>query len=308
MSAPPPDPPVFLKQRHIKLLLALDQCRHLGKAANALHMSQPAASKSLALLESQVGHTLFDRSGTGTEPTALGRIMIDYAKNLSGAARRISAEVDALVNRDRQLLRIGILPSASIHITPKLITALLDKSPELDITILEGLLHDLLDMLSNNHLDCVIGRTTSRIDSRQIEGLFLYEDPISLVCGANSDLARQPNVSPAELAGFMWILPIKDSILSDRMDEMFARLAVPRPLKHIESNALLTNVILVNQHPWITALPSVIAQYFEELRSVKILPIDTKINFGNIQVMTRKQSTMAPPLALAIETLRELFH
>jgi len=306
-SSPRVPRPIHLKQRHIDLLLALDRTRHLGQAAEMLHMSQPAASKSLAQLESLFGYTLFERTGSGTQATELGEAAIAHARNMSGAARRFSAELDALRQRGQRLLRIGILPSASIHITPRLITALLSRNHSLEISVHEGLLHELLASLLERQLDCVIGRTTSRIDSSQIEGRFLYEDPIALVCGAQNPLGALPSPALAEVMGSMWILPVQDSVLSDRMDEMFDRLGVERPAKHIQSNAVLTNITLINQYPWITALPRVIAEHFQKQGNVRILPIDTRINFGNIQVMIRKENAISQPLGLALEALQELF-
>lgn len=299
--------PIHLKQRHIDLLLALDRTRHLGQAADALHMSQPAASKSLAQLESLFGYTLFERTGSGTQPTVLGEAAIVHARNMAGAARRFGVELEALSQRGQRELRIGILPSASIHITPRLITALLSRAGNLEISVHEGLLHELLASLLERQLDCVIGRTTSRIDSSRIEGRFLYEDPISLVCGARNPLGNRRAPALAEVMNSTWILPVQDSVLSDRMDEMFDRLGVERPAKHIQSNAVLTNVTLINQYPWITALPRVIAEHFQKQGNIKILPIDTRINFGNVQVMTRKESSMPQPLALALAALQELF-
>lgn len=299
--------PAYLKPRHIALLLSLSRTRHLGQTAQELHMSQPAASKSLAQLEEQLGYALFERTGTGTLPTELGAMAIAHARNLAGAAQRLDDDLRAAHQRHQRVLRIGILPSASLHVVPRLVTALQARDAGLDITIHEGLLHDLLESLQDRRLDCVIGRTSSQVDARHIEEHFLYEDPIALVCGAINPLARKRRVSNAELASAMWILPVHPSVLSDRMDEMFNRLGMERPSRHIQSNALLTNLALINQHPWVTALPRGIAEHFQDQGSVRILPVDTRINFGNVQALVRREPAPGAPLALALRTLAELF-
>ncbi|HEY9275125.1 LysR family transcriptional regulator, partial [Achromobacter sp.] len=84
-----------LKRRHAELLVALDDERHLGRAAERLHMSQPAASKALAQLEEQVGYALFERGTQGTQPTYAGMVMIRHARNGLGAAQRVAAELRA---------------------------------------------------------------------------------------------------------------------------------------------------------------------------------------------------------------------
>lgn len=270
-------------------------------------MSQPAASKSLAQLENQLGQVLFERTSTGTHPTPLGDVVIAYAKNLSGSASRISAEIEARLKRRNSLVRIGVLPSASIHIIPRLVTTLLEQEPHLEITVHEGVLHELLSQLKAAELDCVIGRATGQIDSEHIEALFLYTDPIAIVCGANHDLARRADLCIHDLMDHQWILPAQETVLSRRVDDMFEWLGVAPPARYLQSNALLANLALLNQHPWVSVLPGVIAQHFEQRGVIKFLPIDTKINFGDVQIMTRKDAVVAPQTQLVMETLKTLF-
>ncbi|TEA79959.1 LysR family transcriptional regulator [Allopusillimonas ginsengisoli] len=296
-----------LKPRHITLLLSLDRTGHLGRTAEALNMSQPAASKSLAQLEEQIGQTLFERTGTGTRPTAIGELVIAHAKNLAGAADRLANDLKALQLRHQRVLRLGVLPSASIHIAPQLVSTLLAKAPDLDISIHEGLLHDLLDGLLDRRLDCVIGRTTSRIDSNQVEGRFLHEDPVSIVCGTGNPFARRRQLSPSDLAACMWILPIAGTVMSDRMDEMFDRMGTGRPARYIQSNAVHTNIQLINTHPWVSALPGVIAEYFQDQGHLRILPVDTRVHFGNMQVLVRKESNRGAPVQMVLDALAEMF-
>jgi len=301
------DTPFYLKQRHIELLIFLDQTRHLGRTAELLHMSQPAASKALAQIERQAGEALFLRTGTGTEPTPLGEMVIAHAKNLTGSARRLALEINALRQRNSHLLRIGILPSASVHITPELVSELLNKEPRLEITVHEGLLHDLLDRLVEEDLDCVIGRGSGQAPSNYVEGRFLYSDPICIVCGVNNLWASRKKIHIKDLMQSMWILPVDGTVMGDRMSEMFEQLGVRQPSRYMRSNAVLTNIALMNRHPWISAFPGTIAQHFQTRGAIKILPVDTKINFGNMEVMVRKNAVMDTPLRLLMDTLTLMF-
>ena len=71
-----------LKLRHLQMLVALDQFRHLGRAAEFLSITQPAVSKTLAEIESMFGLPLFERSTRGTEPTAAGASVVRFAPSL----------------------------------------------------------------------------------------------------------------------------------------------------------------------------------------------------------------------------------
>lgn len=307
MSAARLLPELYLKQRHVKLLLALDRYRHLGQAAQFLHMSQPAASRSLAQLEAQIGQALFDRSGTGTQPTAMGDLLIAHARYLAGSAQRLAAEAQAWQERRTRLLRIGVLASASIHIVPRLVSDLLAHDASLEITVYEDLLNQLLDALSNGTLDCVIGRTGGQLNSAEIEEIFLYKDPVSLICGPANPLVHEKHLRLEDLMDHRWILPVKGSVLGDRIDDMFARFRVAPPARQVQSNAVLANVMLINEHPWVTPLAGVLALHFQKLGRIRILPIDTQVNFGNQQVMVRRGGAGDPAVALTLRLLQQYF-
>ena len=71
-----------LRTRQLLLLTALDAHRNLGRAAQAMSMSQPAATKLLQQLEDTLAVALFNRLARGMEPTAYGEVLIRYAKRV----------------------------------------------------------------------------------------------------------------------------------------------------------------------------------------------------------------------------------
>jgi DNA-binding transcriptional LysR family regulator len=307
MTSAPVLPELYLKQRHVKLLLALDRFGQLGQAARSLHMSQPAASRSLAQLEEQIGQVLFDRSGTGTQPTPIGDLVIAHARYLAASAQRLAADTRAWDERKTRLLRIGVLASASIHIVPRLVSDLLEHEPSLEVTVYENLLHQLLEALSNGKLDCVIGRTGGRINSTEVEEIFLYKDPVSLICGATNPLIHEEHIRLEDLMEHRWILPVKGTVLGDRIDHMFARFQLTPPVRQIQSNAVLANIMLINKHPWITPLAGRLALYFQKIERVRILPLDTRVNFGSQQLMIRRGERNDPAVALVLRLLQQYF-
>jgi DNA-binding transcriptional LysR family regulator len=65
-----------LKSRQLALVVALDDTRSLRQAAERIHISQPAATRLLQELESQLGVELFQRSRRGMQPTMAGEVMV----------------------------------------------------------------------------------------------------------------------------------------------------------------------------------------------------------------------------------------
>ena len=71
-----------LRPRHLQLLTALDDVRHVGRVAASLNVSQPAVSKTLAELEKGLGVKLFERTARGVHPTIYGASLIRHARSV----------------------------------------------------------------------------------------------------------------------------------------------------------------------------------------------------------------------------------
>jgi DNA-binding transcriptional LysR family regulator len=102
-----------LKLRHLQLLVALDQFRHLGRAAEFLAVTQPAVSKTLAEVERMLGMALFERSTRGTEPTAAGVSMVRFARSVLAGFERTRDEMAAEASGARGRTSVGAMVVAT---------------------------------------------------------------------------------------------------------------------------------------------------------------------------------------------------
>lgn len=85
-----------IKLRHLQLLVALDEFRHLGRTAEFLSVSQPAVSKMLGEIEDMLDLQLFDRSRRGTEPTQAGHSLVQFARSVLANYERTRDEISAI--------------------------------------------------------------------------------------------------------------------------------------------------------------------------------------------------------------------
>lgn len=83
----------MISLRQLQHLLAVAEHRNFGRAADALHITQPALSRSIQVIEAIVGASLFDRSRAGIEPTDIGRLLIRHADLLNASARDLDREI-----------------------------------------------------------------------------------------------------------------------------------------------------------------------------------------------------------------------
>lgn len=298
-------PGTHLKPRHAELLIALDDTRHLGRAAERLHMSQPAASKALLQLEEQVGYALFSRTPQGTQPTPAGTVMILHARHTLGSAVRVQAELQAAQLRGHCLLRLGTLPSAAATVAPALINALCGQLPTLEVTLLEGVLDDLLHKLDHGELDIVLGRLGGRALPAGCATLRLYDEPICVVAAAGHPLTEAGTLTLASVHALPWVLPLPGTMMSERLAQAFEPAGLTLPAARMQSNSLLATLAQVCHSDWLAAMPLAIARYHERQGLIRILPLRMQAHFGAIAAVYRRHAAPMPAVQAALDWLTQ---
>ena len=120
---------------HFEIVEAVARFRSIGRAAGALGMSQPSMSRALQGLESEVGATLFERSGGGLAPTPAARVFLRRASRLQVASSRIVDEIKGLKNRSDGKLAVSNGVTAFETVFDVALAQLLGNHPRLAIDV-----------------------------------------------------------------------------------------------------------------------------------------------------------------------------
>lgn len=142
----------------LRLLVALEQTRHLGRAAESLQMSQSGFSTALSRLRKQVGDELFVRSGTGMRPTP-------RALALAETARAVLQQVEKDVlgtavfdpQRTEANFRLSMSDVAEVVFMPTLVQHLGEHAPLASVHVVSPSLAPLHERLSGGEIDLAIG-------------------------------------------------------------------------------------------------------------------------------------------------------
>ncbi len=118
----------------LRAFLTVTELRHFGRAADALHLSQPALSKQIGALEASVGGRLFERGRHGAELTPFGESFVADAQSLVRDADEILARAREASGGRRGHLRIGICLSV-LTLVPPLIAEYRRRHPLVSITL-----------------------------------------------------------------------------------------------------------------------------------------------------------------------------
>ena len=153
-----------MELKQLRIFLAVAEELHFGRAAERLHMAQPALSTQVRSLEERLGVPLFARTTRRVSLTRTGEAFLPEAKATvaqAEAAMRVARQVAG----DRsELLKIGGIDSATAGLLPGVIRAFRREHPHVEIRVEEMLSAPALHGLEHRQLDIVFGRLPKRAE------------------------------------------------------------------------------------------------------------------------------------------------
>jgi DNA-binding transcriptional LysR family regulator len=140
----------------LQLFLKIVDTGSVSAAGRESHVTQPAVSRSLKLLEEDIGAPLFDRQGRGLLLTAAGRALIPRAREILRDTERAREQAQRAAKEGYFDLRIGAVDSIGTHILPACLPALLRAHADLKIKLWMGRTQNLLERVERGSLDVAI--------------------------------------------------------------------------------------------------------------------------------------------------------
>lgn len=259
--------------RQLQLLVAVEDCGSIARAASELCMSQSAATHALAELERLVGMRLFQRHARGIRPTATGHGLILHARDVMVSIKK-SAEYLATSERgDITVLRIGSIPAASYALIAPLLSAFYSKHPDVHLALEEDSDARLLPALIGGGLDALFCRLPQRLPA----GLIfepLLEDEAIIITASSHPLSTTTGLSIESLEGAHWVLLASSAQLGDLFESIVLRQfpdAKPVPLSTMSLSVLEW---LLQQPSTVTLLPRSLAAGILANRNICKLDVD----------------------------------
>ncbi len=261
--------------RHIVLLNALNEFRNMGRAANSMHMTQPAASHLLQQLEEKLNVRLFERLPRGMAPTIYGDVMIRYAKSVIHDFDHAEAEIAELSKGASGLIRIGSV----IEPVPKLLTksllAFKAENPGVRISLDVGTSDTLLPSLLQGDLDLVLGRIPDQFRSNDLEIVFFETgEQMSVIARPGHRLAKKSKIALADLFDLTWILHPVGSPIRLRIENTLTQARMTSRLDILETASILATTSMIGESDMISVVPRDVAEHYAAYGMVTILPVE----------------------------------
>jgi len=297
-----------LKTRQLSLLLYLHEYRSVLRAAEAANMTQPAASKMLAEMESLLGVPLFDRHARGVEPTRYGQVLVRRARSALSEIGRAQDEIMALSSGRMGQASIGTVVNPGTNLVPQAIAAVKREFPNILIKVEMDYSRPLVAKLLNGQLDIVVGRIMGPEGAGELDFESLADEPHVALARAGHPLAQQPHVTHADLATFGWIMPPPGSVLRSRLDMVFLEHGQPPPQNIVETGSLPIIVHLLRNSDLLAALPPESVQFYLQMGQMRVLPINLGVRMEYYGIVRRRNHQLSPGAERVLEALRTAAH
>lgn len=292
-----------VKLRHIACFLEVARLKSVVRAADALNMSQPAATKTIQELEEILGAQLFDRSRRSLFLTPAGEQFQRYAASSVSALKQ---GIDSVRMADREsIVRVGALPTVSARILPPAVMRLAGGG-KARARIVTGPNDYLLSLLRAGEVDLVIGRMAEPGEITGLSFEHLYSEQVVFVVRAGHPLLKLKRFALNAVEPYQILMPPPGAVIRPAVERLLTAHGVTDPKDDIEtvSNAFGRRYTLMTDAVWIISEGVVIDDVAEG--NMAILPVDTSETTGPVGLTMRSGETLGFAAQLLIAAIRQV--
>jgi LysR family transcriptional regulator for metE and metH len=189
-----PDP--LLSLRDLRVVLALARTGATSRAAEVLHLTQPAVSRALLGIEDRLATQLFERLPRGLRPTPSGARLAEEAARLLGSVLEVESALRA-PSRGLSRVRLVCQCYTAYHWLPSALVRLRDTMPELRVSLAVEHTDAPIEALVAGDIDVAL--LTSPALPAGVASLPLFADEVVFVLAASHPLARKKRIAPEDL-------------------------------------------------------------------------------------------------------------
>ncbi|MEW1678170.1 transcriptional regulator CynR [Streptomyces noursei] len=259
-----------LELRHLRSLLAIAEHGSFTRAAEALHLSQPALSQQIGQLERTVGAQLLDRSGRTVRPTDAGAVFLRHAR---AALTELDAGTRAVLDvqdLSRGSLRLAHTPTFGTYLIGPLVQRFRARWPGVTLDVRETTQDAVETQLLADELDLGLAFRGDQLPG--ITGETLFVERLGIVVGTGHPLAgRTDPVDMRDLRPYELALFTGGFTTRAQIDEHLAGHGI-HPPHALETNSLTALIDVVRRTTLVTVLPDRVTREHPELCTVPLAP------------------------------------
>jgi DNA-binding transcriptional LysR family regulator len=295
-----------LDRRQLSAFLAIATHGSLGRAAEVMHITQPALSRTVKRLEAQVGAPLFERNSKGMLLTAVGDTLLPHAALMARVAEHAAEEVNALRGLAKGTIKVGGIASAVGLILPLAIHRVLTDWPNLQAKIIEGVWDRLAEALTKHEIDIALGVATVESDDIVPIADCTWEDRSYVVAATDHPLRQKPQLQLADVVDQRWACTPRGTAPFIHMQQTFAAHGLACPNVVVETRSIITLKSLMIHAGFVCWMAG---PMFEDDRRAGLIDALPVPDFGATRTLTafrRRDGILPGPAMKLLDELRKV--
>ncbi|NKB51728.1 MAG: LysR family transcriptional regulator [Rhizobiaceae bacterium] len=291
--------------RQLQYFLTTLENRSFGRAAEILHVSQPALSKAVKRLEDDLGVKLLERLPRGVAPTLFGDALAAHANLISGEINRAKDAIASLKDGNSGRVIVGAGSSMRIELMPEAAMRLLRRHPDVTLELVGELYDDLIPDLQNGLLDLALSMIPTTNTNPDIVCEALYVDKTHPTVRVGHSLLEISSLTIEDCQAYDWILPKSENLGRRHLDAFYLKRNLLAPIPVIETNSTVFAIQALRRSDLIGWHPTRVIGNSDET-GLAALPIEEITLTRTVGITTRRDSVLSPAALLLIEELKQV--
>ena len=230
--------------------VVLARTKNFTRAAEELHLSQSALSRSIQKLEDQLGQSLFERKPREVALTDIGVLLLERAKEILKLMEHTFSELSEANRRGR--VRLGTIPTIAPYFLPALLSAFAKLHPEISIIVQEDTTDTLIKRCTHGEIDLAI--LAQPVIAKQLELEPLFEEELLLVMPIGHPLEAVKKITAESVDGYPFVMLNEAHCLSENIAS-FCRKQSIQPVTVERTSQLATVQELVTLNHGVSIVP-----------------------------------------------------
>jgi DNA-binding transcriptional LysR family regulator len=228
--------------RQMRVFTAVARSGSFTRAARELHLTQPAVSQQIKVLEQEAGLPLFEHIGRTVHVTAAGQELLRYATQVTDLLREAGETLAAMRGLKRGVLKLGAVSTAK-YFAPALLSAFAPAYPDVTIRFAVGNREEVIKLLAANEIDLVImGRPPRELATVAVP---FAKHPLVIIAAPNHPLANKRRIPVKQLGNENFVIREEGSGTRAAMGHVFkAHGATYRTAMEVTSNETIKQAVM----------------------------------------------------------------
>src|SRR5580658_9332836 len=234
-----------LRFRQLALLVAIGEHRNLHRAADAVHLTQPSATKLVHDLEQVFGFPLFERLPRGMLPTELGSEVLAFAHRVLVDLDRFTQDLDSKRKGGYGQLAIGAIMGAAPDVVARAMADIKQRRPLLSIKLLGETSDEIVSLLLSRKIDLAVGRFSNALQHNAIDYEDLGNEPLCIVVRKGHRVSRLRRLDLRALEQLPWVLQPLTSPARQILEQEFGQSGMKTPADLVECTSVFATLQLL---------------------------------------------------------------